>query len=599
MNNALLRRFAVPLSAIFLVVFFTQGVFSFDCQDFGVYFGPDADRSNTLDKKFIRFINSAEKSISGAFYEFRLDSIVDAFIAAKERGCTVKLLTDNDNFDNRFVKKLKKAGISIKHDNDRSGLMHNKFCIVDDIKVWTGSYNLTDTGSFNNNNNAVWFKSRKLAEIYNIEFNEMFVDGLFGPTSPSTKNTQKATFASDGMKADIKVLFAPEDNPNDEIQKVLKASRKSIYFMQFAFTYDEFSNILISKKNKGQLISGIFDRFLYKSTGPFSEFYKLTNNDIPCIIANNKEGKFHHKVFIIDPETDYATVILGSANATSNADTTNDENVMIIKSRQITGLFFEEFKVRQGLYSQAAAEIVGFTGQVGSSISTLQLIFYANGANIRSLKVDFPSRWTPSFIKNMKIFRNTGDTTDHEEITATREGFILKEPGLAPTGDRSYIIFEFSDIESPTITGGYNFYISTSISEGSAFVPLKNQPGIELVEDDPQKLVRKLIQSQLDTLNALNLIKCRADYDDRLAILNQTIAKIAYFMVLGLTANSDYSNFDILLKELGALKKEDIEKISGSFGKLTVYLNNLSVNKQDVKAKEYLKKLNKALYLKE
>ena len=51
----------------------------------------------------------------------------------------------------------------------------------------------------------------------------------------------------------------------------------------------------------------------------------------------------HHKVFIIDNET----VITGSFNPTGGGDTNNDENVLIIKDKDITQRFLQEYqKVR-------------------------------------------------------------------------------------------------------------------------------------------------------------------------------------------------------------------------------------------------------------
>jgi len=47
----------------------------------------------------------------------------------------------------------------------------------------------------------------------------------------------------------------------------------------------------------------------------------------------------HHKVFIIDN----ATVVTGSFNPSQNADTRNDENMLIIHDPSIAARFLEEF----------------------------------------------------------------------------------------------------------------------------------------------------------------------------------------------------------------------------------------------------------------
>ena len=49
--------------------------------------------------------------------------------------------------------------------------------------------------------------------------------------------------------------------------------------------------------------------------------------------------KMHHKVFIIDNET----VVTGSFNPTASAENKNDENIIIIKDKNIAGSFLKEF----------------------------------------------------------------------------------------------------------------------------------------------------------------------------------------------------------------------------------------------------------------
>lgn len=111
-----------------------------------VYFGPVANRRATIDNHFISLLNSAKKTIDGSFFELRLDSLADAFLRAHERGVKIRLVTDSDYYGNQWMQRLVEAGIEIVEDR-RSALMHNKFAIVDDTLVWTGSYNLTDSCS--------------------------------------------------------------------------------------------------------------------------------------------------------------------------------------------------------------------------------------------------------------------------------------------------------------------------------------------------------------------------------------------------------------------------------------------------------------------
>src|SRR5690349_5077699 len=104
------------------------------------------------------------------------------------------------------IKQLIDAGIPVVGDQ-RSALMHNKFMIMDSTTVWTGSWNYTINDTYRNNNNAIVMRSQKLVQDYQTEFNEMFVDKKFGPTSPS--NTPNVSFTQDGTP--IQVYYASED----------------------------------------------------------------------------------------------------------------------------------------------------------------------------------------------------------------------------------------------------------------------------------------------------------------------------------------------------------------------------------------------------
>ncbi|MBW2972476.1 hypothetical protein KY359_05560, partial [Candidatus Woesearchaeota archaeon] len=55
---------------------------------------------------------------------------------------------------------------------------------------------------------------------------------------------------------------------------------------------------------------------------------------------DGNKANMHHKVFVIDNKT----VVTGSFNPTSNADTKNDENVLIIHDPEVAQKFSEEWE---------------------------------------------------------------------------------------------------------------------------------------------------------------------------------------------------------------------------------------------------------------
>lgn len=281
-------------------------------------------------------IKNSVKSFHGAFYDISSMKIADALIAAHNRGIDVKLVTENDTFSGGAITKILESGIPIAADTG-SGLMHNKFAIIDDSSIFTGSYNTTENCTLKNNNNALLIHSTELAEIYNIEFNEMFDSGIFGNRKEEgafTELQKKYYVRLDDMN--INVYFAPEDDVEKIIHGRIKKAEKSIRFMQFSFTSDKIGEVIIEKFKEGLEVKGVFEK--NGSDTQYSEYTKMKIEGIPVRLDNNRYV-MHHKVVIID---DYR-VITGSFNISRNANIRNDENIIIIDSPELASKYIEEF----------------------------------------------------------------------------------------------------------------------------------------------------------------------------------------------------------------------------------------------------------------
>jgi phosphatidylserine/phosphatidylglycerophosphate/cardiolipin synthase-like enzyme len=135
-----------------------------------------------MEQQLLNRLNAATNSIDAAIYGLDRVSIVNALIAAHNRGVTVRIVADEDAYHdadyNSHFAALQAAGIPIILDN-RSSLMHNKFFVIDGLIVWTGSTNMANTGFTYNHNNSLVFTSTELADIYETEFDEMHGE-LFG-----------------------------------------------------------------------------------------------------------------------------------------------------------------------------------------------------------------------------------------------------------------------------------------------------------------------------------------------------------------------------------------------------------------------------------
>jgi phosphatidylserine/phosphatidylglycerophosphate/cardiolipin synthase-like enzyme len=132
--------------------------------------------SGGIENELVDAINQAQKTIDVAIYNISLPNVTDALIAAFERGVMVRMVMESEAMDGKSPERLRLAGIDMVGDN-REGLMHHKFVIIDSQEVWMGSLNFTSTGVYKDFNNLVRIRSTRVAQNYSVEFNEMYVEG--------------------------------------------------------------------------------------------------------------------------------------------------------------------------------------------------------------------------------------------------------------------------------------------------------------------------------------------------------------------------------------------------------------------------------------
>lgn len=289
-----------------------------------------------LDQELAKFILSADTSVDVAAFELDCPAIRDAILQAHQNGLKVRVVTDSNYKDEHDIKALQAAGIEVI-DDQRSGLMHNKFVVLDrgqdDAALWTGSMNMTDNGVNKNNNNAQIFRSPQLAENYGVEFDEMFVDHSFGRTSPNTVPYPSVTVGH----SRVETYFAAEGNVAGKVAEALSGAQTSIHFMAFSFTHKAIGQVVIDKLAAGKTVSGVFDNT--QAGSKYSKYHEL--KALGADVKRDGNPKLlHHKVFIIDEKT----VITGSFNFSESADKSNDENLLIIEDPEIAEQYLQEFK---------------------------------------------------------------------------------------------------------------------------------------------------------------------------------------------------------------------------------------------------------------
>jgi phosphatidylserine/phosphatidylglycerophosphate/cardiolipin synthase-like enzyme len=301
-----------------------------------------ADHHGSLDEKLTAFINTAQTSVDMAIYQLDLPNVTQALIDAKKRGATVRVVTDidilNDNKENPSFKQLQKAGIKVVGGNPNA-IMHDKFVVVDGRAVWTGSWNFTTNDTYRYNNNGISIQSPGLAKNYTVTFEKMFKDGKFGGQRKPGGTTPKLTIGG----VAVENYFAPEDKVAEKIVARLSKASKTIDFMAYSFTDDAIGKAVMDRAKASVQVRGVFETT--GSETQYSEYGAMKKAKLD-VWQDGNPYLMHHKVFIIDGQT----VVFGSFNFSQNADTENDENLLIVDDAGLAQAFTAEF---QRVYEQA------------------------------------------------------------------------------------------------------------------------------------------------------------------------------------------------------------------------------------------------------
>lgn len=118
-------------------------------------------------------INEAQSSIYLAAYQFTSPDILNALVAAKDRGVNVQILLDRSNQNKQAASILVSKNIGCYIDN-KFRIMHLKVMIIDSIHVETGSFNYTVNADKFNAENALYIKNvPELAIEYQIQWNKI------------------------------------------------------------------------------------------------------------------------------------------------------------------------------------------------------------------------------------------------------------------------------------------------------------------------------------------------------------------------------------------------------------------------------------------
>ena len=128
---------------------------------------------NGIADKIIKELDKARVSIHVCIAWFTNQSIADKLVEKYKQGVDVKVIFYDDYTNSKFGVNI--DGIPFKAvRGSRGGLMHNKYCVIDNQIVITGSYNWSENAENKNDENAAVMYDYDRASDYSVEFRKMF-----------------------------------------------------------------------------------------------------------------------------------------------------------------------------------------------------------------------------------------------------------------------------------------------------------------------------------------------------------------------------------------------------------------------------------------
>ena len=410
----------------------------------------------TFPDTIVAYINKAKYTLDFAVYNFtsvandQVSKIATAVNNAYKRGVIVRWINDGKS-SNKGMSLLNSAIPWISSPNSSSyGIMHNKFLVIDvnspdsnDAYVVSGSYNYSVQQTNTDYNNLLIVQNQPLASAYYDQFNQMWGGtGSMPDTTISKFGTHKLTstkhyFNVNGTK--VEVHFSPKDTCGKYVTAIANSANNDLTLGIYTFTDNSIATTVLNRDNKSVTVRGIEDTFSVS----YSPHATLSGPLGKNFVVYSGAGLYHNKVMVVDalmPSSD-PQVATGSFNWTAAAETSNDENLIIIHDSIIANQYY-----------QALCKDISVNG---------------GNACITPLPVNWVSL-EAKLTTNKAVVLNwvtTGEiTTHHFEVERSSGGIVFQQIGRV--GECKNGSYFFTD---EAASSGINYYRVKEVDETGEF----------------------------------------------------------------------------------------------------------------------------------
>jgi hypothetical protein len=291
----------------------------------------------------VKDVAAAKKSVDVATPGLDLPNVVDALIAAQQRGVQVRVLEEAARQGVPAVvtqtERLGAADIAVVL-RDAPGALGGSFVEVDESLVWAGSWDLSQAGLTVDDAMVLRWEIAQMAVDFHDEFDEMFVDRAFGPGSPADtpfKYLAIAIPSSDGTTSEargISIYLTPEDDPLSQVLQAIAKVNGEVILLTAGIDDTRLGDRLIAESGRTDIaIWGVVG-----STGS-SQIVTEMRAHKAGIIDYRGGGVLRENIIVVDAET----VCIFSQPLIQEGLVRNDGYVIVIVDRDLGAMMQREF----------------------------------------------------------------------------------------------------------------------------------------------------------------------------------------------------------------------------------------------------------------
>lgn len=140
-----------------------------------------------IEDRIIENLRTSEKEICIAMAWLTSENIMRVLNELKNRGVHIKIVVDNNNNNNKVRLWNPCSVLKMAQVGGRNNFMHNKYCIIDNVKVIDGSYNWSKNAK-RNLEHIIVIEDKNTAKKYKDAFNKIFNNPRYYANYTITEN---------------------------------------------------------------------------------------------------------------------------------------------------------------------------------------------------------------------------------------------------------------------------------------------------------------------------------------------------------------------------------------------------------------------------